>query len=84
MIAVAPIVADAFMLIDDKRVDAELAEARCDIEARLTTTDDNDRRIAVVVSLRRDALVEPVRPAKIPGVALPLGTIPAGLFFEVL
>ena len=66
MIALAPVVADAGVPVDDQRVDAKLGQARRNREASLTAAHDQNRRIAVGIGLRRHPFVQPVRPLKIP------------------
>ena len=65
MIALAPVVADARLAIDDERVDVERLQSRGDGEAGLAAADDENFGIAVGVGGGRQALVEPVGAAEI-------------------
>ena len=49
VITVSPIVADATFAIDDQRIYAQLCQASSDREARLASTDDEDRGIMVTI-----------------------------------
>jgi len=75
VVARAPVVADARQPVDDQGVDAELAQPRRDREPGLSCADDDDRRIAVGVSLLLAAAVEPILRAVIAHVLLDLRTL---------
>ena len=47
VVALAPVVADALVLVDDERVDADLPEPGRDGQTRLAAADDQHRRLAV-------------------------------------
>ena len=65
VIAVTPIIANAAVLIDDQRVDAKLGQAGRNRQPGLPATNDQNRRVAVIILLGHDALVQPVWSAKI-------------------
>ena len=71
VVAVAPVVADARLAVDDQRVDLQLRQPRRDRQPRLPAADHQHVRVAVRIGLRRLAQVEPVRPAEIARIALP-------------
>ena len=68
MVAFAPIVADPFVPVDDKRVDVELTEPGGDVETGLPGTDDNDLWIAIFICLSGFALIEPIRSPEVSGI----------------
>ena len=70
VIALAPVVADARLAIDDQRVDLQLREPRRDREPGLPAADDQHGRVAVGVGGGCLAQVEPVRAAEIARVGL--------------
>ena len=65
VIALAPIVADARVAIDDQRVDADLLQPRGDAEPGLAAADDQHRRIAVAISALPRETVGPVLGAEV-------------------
>ena len=84
MIAFAPVVANSLIAVHDECIDTELAETGGDVETCLTCTDNYHCWITFSISRRCVALVEPVRPTKIPGVAFSFGPVPADFLFEAL
>ena len=65
MVALAPVVADALMPVDDQRVDAELMQPRGDRQSGLAAADHEHRRIAVGIGALAGETVEPVVGAEI-------------------
>src|SRR5258705_9071933 len=72
MIAVAPVVADARLAIDNQRVNLQLLETCRDRKSGLSATDHQRDRIAVGIFGRGLAQVEPGGAAKIPRIGLAL------------
>jgi hypothetical protein len=76
MVALAPVVADALLAVDDQRIDPQLLQPRRDRQPRMTAADHQHVRIAAGVLRLRLAQIEPVGSAKIPRIgfaARPLG-----------
>ena len=65
VIAVAPVIANAAVFIDNQIVDFQLCQPRRNGQPGLATTNHQNSRIAVFIFLRREAFVQPVWPAKI-------------------
>ena len=70
VIAVAPVVADARLAIDDQGVDLQLGEPRRDRKPGLAAADHQHGRIAIGIRGRSLAQVEPVRSAEIARIGL--------------
>jgi hypothetical protein len=68
VVAVAPVVPDTWVALDDQRIDADLPEPRCQHEARLARADDQHLRVPPVVGLSLAPLVEPVVAGEVPRV----------------
>jgi len=73
MVALAPAVADPFVLVDDQSVDAELAQGGRNRQSGLAAAYDQRNGIAIRIGLRGDALVLPVVPPKLREYASPVG-----------
>ena len=84
VIALAPVVADARLAVDDQRVDAELRQARGDRKPGLPAADDEHGRVAVGVCGGGFPQVEPVGPAKIARVGFAWRPRSADLLLEPL
>ncbi len=70
VVALAPVVADACLAIDDQRVDLQLRQARGDRQPRLATADHEHRGITIGIRACGVALVEPVGAVEIARVRL--------------
>jgi hypothetical protein len=71
VIALAPVVADARLAIDDQRVDLQLGQPRRDREPGLPAADHQHGRVAVRIGGGCLAQIEPVRAAEVARVGLP-------------
>lgn len=60
MVAVAPRVANASVLLDDQRFDTQRTETSSNVEPVLSGTEDENSRVFILELLLLDALVEPV------------------------
>ena len=65
VIALAPVVADARVAVDDQRIDAELLQPRGDAQPGLPASDDQHGGIAVGISALSRATVGPVLGAEV-------------------
>ena len=81
VIALAPVVADARMAVDNQRIDAQLPEPRGDRQPGLAAADNEDGGIAVFVGARSVAAVEPVLGAEIAGAVRIVIVAPFERFF---
>ena len=52
MIALAPVVADALVAVDNQRIDTELMQARGDRQPGLSSADNNDGWVVICVAAR--------------------------------
>ena len=84
MVALAPIVADTLLAIDDQRIDVQLFQPRGDGKAGLAAADHEDGRVAVGIGGRCVAQVEPVGAAKIARIGVAARAIDAELFLKTL
>ena len=84
VIALAPVVADPRLAVDDQGVDLQLLEARGDAQPGLAAADHQHRRIAVGIFGLGLAQVEPVRAAKIARIGVAARPRDAELFLKTL
>ena len=66
VIAIAPIISNAFVTIDDQRINPKLREASRDGQPSLTATNNEDTGVSILILLRQLAFIQPVWPSKIP------------------
>ena len=82
MVALAPVVADALLAIDDQGIDVQLLQARGDGKPGLSAADDKHGRVAVGIAGGCLAQVEPVGAAKIARIGVAARALDAELFLE--
>ena len=82
VVALAPVVADPRLAVDDQRVDLQLLQPRGDAQPGLAAADHQHGRVAVGIFGRRLAQIEPVRPAEIARIGLAARPRDAELLLE--
>ena len=84
MIALAPVVADALLAVDDQRIDPQRLQPGRDRQPGMAAADHQHVRIAAGIFDLRLAQVEPVRAAKIPRIGFAARPLGAELFLKTL
>jgi hypothetical protein len=84
VVALAPVVPDALVPVDDEGIDVQAPEPRRDGQPRLAGADDQHRRIAVKIGLAADALIQPIVAAEVARIGFPARPTRADLLLEAL